>query len=244
MCCMAPTSRRSKAGSSMAGRRDVEDRDLPAIRRDRRSGIRTVLRDRDAHSRSARSRRKTKPARHRQDLRSRLRLRRRLGAWRRFDRSNTYTDAHVESFKTEWRTQHAATVRFWHRLGRHLAPRASAPGDASPSTTLPPNSNDGTLYLTLPSGRRLAYPEAHLEPGKFGHAADCLQGQCPRRLDRSPRLVRHVLGKCGASRGARSARRQPCSASKRPAIRSTLHCHDEAVCEAPEDFGKLDEFLG
>ena len=39
-----------------------------------------------------------------------------LGAWRRFDASNTYTDAQVESFKTEWRDQHAATVRFWKSL--------------------------------------------------------------------------------------------------------------------------------
>jgi DNA polymerase len=39
-----------------------------------------------------------------------------LGAWRRFDNSNTYTDAQVESYKAQWRSTHPATVRFWHDL--------------------------------------------------------------------------------------------------------------------------------
>ncbi len=43
-----------------------------------------------------------------------------LGAWRRFDSSNTYGDAEVEEFKIAWRDQHPATVRFWHALERSL----------------------------------------------------------------------------------------------------------------------------
>ena len=43
---------------------------------------------------------------------------------------------------------------------------------------------DGTLYLTLPSGRRLAYPEAHLEPGKFGTPQIVYKDNATRRLDR------------------------------------------------------------
>jgi DNA polymerase bacteriophage-type len=39
-----------------------------------------------------------------------------LGAWRRFDPSDTYSDAEVESFKQEFRHTHRATVRFWRAL--------------------------------------------------------------------------------------------------------------------------------
>ena len=40
------------------------------------------------------------------------------GAWRKFDTSDTYTDAEVEGFKDQFRRTHCATVRFWHVLER------------------------------------------------------------------------------------------------------------------------------
>jgi CHC2 zinc finger/Toprim domain len=40
------------------------------------------------------------------------------GAWRKFDSSDTYSDADIERFKNQFRRSHAATVRFWHALER------------------------------------------------------------------------------------------------------------------------------
>ena len=51
-----------------------------------------------------------------------------LGAWRRFDDSDAYSDAEVEHFKQEFRRTHLATVRFWRAArtrrpqGRHHSP--------------------------------------------------------------------------------------------------------------------------
>ena len=164
-----------------------------------------------------------------------------LGAWRRFDRSNTYTDAQIETFKTEWRTQHAATVRFWQGLEGTLR-RAIRTGQRITFGNLAAEYVSGTLYLTLPSGRRLAYPEARLEPGKYD----------------TPQIVYKDNGRGGWTdqRGwygtftenvVQAVARDLLAASmmrlEAAGYRATLHCHDEAVCEVPEGFGSLDEFL-
>jgi DNA polymerase bacteriophage-type len=43
-----------------------------------------------------------------------------LGAYRRFDASDRYTDGEVETFKREWRAAHAAIVRLWFNLENGL----------------------------------------------------------------------------------------------------------------------------
>ena len=177
----------------------------------------------------------------RQDLRSRLRLRRRLGAWRRFDRSNTYTDAQVETFKAEWRTQHAATVRFWQGLESTLR-RAIRTGQRVAFSNLAAEYVNGTLYLTLPSGRRLAYPEAHLEPGKFDTPQICFKDNARGGWTDTRGwfgiFIENMVQ--AVARDLLAASMQRLEAAGYSVV---LHCHDEAVCEVPEDFGNLDEFL-
>src|SRR5262249_3581526 len=41
-----------------------------------------------------------------------------LGAWRKFDNSDTYSDAEIEQFKHAYRDSHPATRQFWHELER------------------------------------------------------------------------------------------------------------------------------
>jgi DNA polymerase len=140
-----------------------------------------------------------------------------LGAWRRFDSSDTYSDAAVDQFKFEWRSAHKATVRFWHTLENGLC-RALRTGQCITLNNLTFACSDGTLYLTLPSGRRLAYPGARLAPGKF---------QGTRRL--SSRTMPAAAGTTCAAGMASSPRMwsrlsaaicspPPCSGSSRPGI--------------------------
>src|SRR5262249_43389247 len=89
-----------------------------------------------------------------------------LGAWRRFDTTNTYSDTQVESFKVDWRAAHSATVRFWHALENGLR-RAIRDKHLITLDNFSFEVLDDALYLTLPSGRRLAYPETRLEPGRY-----------------------------------------------------------------------------
>ena len=85
---------------------------------------------------------------------------------RKFDNSDTYTDAEVENFKREWRWAHRATSQFWKDL-RRAALQSVHTGQRIELGKLSFAMEDGTLRMVLPSGRTLAYPEARLGPGKF-----------------------------------------------------------------------------
>ena len=165
-----------------------------------------------------------------------------LGAWRRFDTSNTYTDAQVESFKTEWRTQRAATVRFWKSLESMLH-RAINTGKRITGKNLAAEFIDGNLYLTLPSDRRLAYPEARLEPGKFDqpqivfkdNAKGCFNDQRGWFGTFTENVVQAVARDLLAAAMVRL---------EANGFQIVLHVHDEAVAEVPEgssaeDFRRL-----
>src|SRR5262249_38770976 len=78
-----------------------------------------------------------------------------LGAWRKFDTSGTYSDADVENFKREWRWAHRATVEFWKDL-RHAALQAVHSGQRIEIGKLALAMQNGTLLLTLPSGRSVS----------------------------------------------------------------------------------------
>jgi hypothetical protein len=82
-----------------------------------------------------------------------------LGAWRRFDGSNIYDDDAVNRFKAEWRSAHKATARFWRGLEAGV-PRTVRSGQRVTLRNLSFEYHNHALYLTLPSGRRLVYPEA------------------------------------------------------------------------------------
>jgi DNA polymerase len=90
------------------------------------------------------------------------------GAWRKFDTTDTYSDAQVEEFKNAFRREHPATVRFWNAI-EAAAMRALRTGQRVEfgKGRLSFETQGTTLYLTLPSGRRVAYPEARFGPGKF-----------------------------------------------------------------------------
>ena len=89
-----------------------------------------------------------------------------LGAWRKFDRSENHSDAEVTRFRDEWRAAHKATVAFWRALETAMR-RAIRTGQPIQLRALTCTFEDGTLYVTLPSGRRLSYPQARLVPGNL-----------------------------------------------------------------------------
>jgi hypothetical protein len=165
-----------------------------------------------------------------------------LGAWRNFDKSDTFSDADVEQFKKSFRQTHAATVRFWHRLERaaHRAIRTAQPTKYRMFSFA---MEAGALYMTLPSGRRLAYPEARVVPGKFEGTReirfkDNAGGRWAESSAWYGTLVENAVQ--AISRDILAAAMQRLEAAGCPMV---LHVHDEIISEIPEGSGDEAKFV-
>ena len=101
-----------------------------------------------------------------QGRRSRLRLRRlgRRVAPHRARRQRS--DPEIFTDIRAWRDAHPQTTAFWRELARaiRIAIRTGQPFAAGKIIA---GYEDGNLYLTLPSGRRITYPQARLVAGKY-----------------------------------------------------------------------------
>src|SRR5262245_26727442 len=164
------------------------------------------------------------------------------GAWRKFDNSDTYSDAEIEGFKRQFRRTHRATFRFWHALER-AAHRTVRTKRRTALGNLAFEMERGTLFMTLPSGRRLAYPEARMVPGKFEETynirhKDNANGAWTDTDTWYGTLVENAVQ--AVARDLLVAAMQRLEAAGYPVV---LHVHDEIVCEVPEDFGNEEEFL-
>ena len=164
-----------------------------------------------------------------------------LGAWRRFAPDSDESDAEIGAHVTKWRSQHRAIVRFWYAL-ENAVKRSVRTGERVKLGNLAAECIDNTLFITLPSGRKLAYPEAHLGPGKFNstqvHFKDNAKAAWKEIRGWYGTWVENVVQ--AISRDLLAAAMQRLEAAGYPVV---LHCHDEAVAEVPEGFGSADEFL-
>ena len=166
-----------------------------------------------------------------------------LGAWRKFDSSNNHNDQDVQRFKGEWRAAHKATVSFWRALETAMR-RAIRTGQPIKLRSLTCTFEDGTLYLTLPSGRRLSYPQARLVPREFDGTTQILFKDNTRGGWNDNRgwhgtFTENVVQ--AISRDLLAAGMQRLEAADYPVV---LHVHDEIVCEVPAAIaGDRDKFL-
>ena len=165
-----------------------------------------------------------------------------LGAWRRFDPDSDESDDEIKAHVTKWRSQHKAIERFWYALENAIK-RSVRTGERTKLGNLAAEFIDGTLFITLPSGRKLAYPEAHLGPGKFANTTQVYF------KDNAKGAWREMRGWYGTwaenvvqaiSRDLLVGAMTRLEAAGYPVV---LHCHDEAVAEVPDGFGSTDEFL-
>jgi RecA-family ATPase len=90
-------------------------------------------------------------------------------AWRRSYKDDARSDEAIKQNVDSWRRAHPAIARFWRAL-EGIAHRAIHTGRRIELRNIAAEHVDGTLHLTLPSGRRLAYPQAQLVTGEFENA--------------------------------------------------------------------------
>jgi DNA polymerase len=157
-------------------------------------------------------------------------------AFRKFD--TTHSDAAVDKFCAGWRRAHRATRIFWYALEHGLREtfHTGERGTLRPFTF---DCTGGVLFLTLPSGRQLAYPEARIESGGHGPYIAFKRMKDGKWRDErgwfgvfTENVVQAISG------DILTEAMQRVEAAGYPVV---LHIHDEIVCEIPKGFGSTEE---
>jgi DNA polymerase len=166
-----------------------------------------------------------------------------VGAWRRFAPEDKRPDQEIRNDITAWRDAHPATRKFWRELERAAKRALFTRRRIIVGNSLAFEPVNRTLYLRLPSGRRLAYPEARLGPGKFENTPqiifkDNASGGWTDTRAWYGSLAENVVQ--AISRDLLAAAMLRLEAA---GCFLVLHVHDELVAEAPEGRGSTDQFV-
>jgi hypothetical protein len=166
-----------------------------------------------------------------------------VGAWRKFDPSDTYTDEEVKDFQRAFHRDHPATVHLWHAL-EGAAKLAVQNPDArfELSNNVAFEMEGKHLFMTLPSGRRICYPEARMGPGKY----EAPQVWFKDNARGGWNDVRAWYGSFTENLVQAFCRDLLAAAMLRLEAAGhhvVLHVHDEAIAEIREVFGSEEEFL-
>jgi DNA polymerase bacteriophage-type len=168
-----------------------------------------------------------------------------LNAWRIFE-PDKFTDAEAETFKTEWRANHPATVKFWYAIDRAAVLAVRERGQVVRCGRIDLRCNGASLQLRLPSGRKISYPQSRLvtesksnrhrvvfADNAAGQFKDCRNGQGAYAGTWCENIV------SGIARDLLAAAMLRVEAAGYPIV---MHVHDELVCEVPIGFGSTEEF--
>ena len=169
-----------------------------------------------------------------------------LNAWRKFE-PDKFTDAEVETFKTEWRASASRrSIKFWYDIDRAAVLAVRERGQVVRCGRIDLKSTGAFLLLKLPSGRKISYPQPRLvtESGSNRHRVvfadnaagqfkDCRNGQGAYAGTWTENIV------SGIARDLLAAAMLRVEAAGYPIV---LHVHDELVCEVPIGFGSVEEF--
>jgi DNA polymerase len=101
---------------------------------------------------------------------------------------------------------------------------------------------NGTLFMTLPSGRRLAYPEAFLVPGKFEGTRELRYKDNAKGGWKDVGAWYGTLVENAVQATARDLLAAAMLRLEAAGYQIVLTVHDEVVCEMPEGSGSVDEF--
>ena len=168
-----------------------------------------------------------------------------VGAWRKWvvdDRSDFAIKEDVE----KWRRAHPRVVKFWHDLARcvRIAIRTgqSVYVGTAPAT-ITAMFEAGNLYLVLPSGRAITYPEARLVPSKFeGYPPDVMFKDNARRQWKETRAWHGTFTENAVQGIARDILVAGIARMEAHALPIVLHVHDDMVVEVPIGATTPEEF--
>jgi hypothetical protein len=134
-------------------------------------------------------------------------------------------------------------LQFWHALERAAHRSVRTKKQHTFGNQLGFDVEHSTLFMTLPSGRRLAYPEARMVPGKFEETCNIRHKSNAKGAWADVDTWYGTLVENAVQATARDLLVAAMQRLEAADYKVVLHVHDEIVCEVPEDFGSQDEFL-
>ena len=166
------------------------------------------------------------------------------GAWRNIDGDGERSDKEIQRGIDAWRDEHPNIVRYWKKLFGALKRAIRNPGmpQSVANGRLVAEFDAGILWVTLPSGRKLAYPEARVNPdGKFGEEIafrDNAAGGWRLTTEWHGTFVENITQAVARDIMAAALIRLDAAG-----FEPVLHVHDEIVVELPEEDDRAAEFL-
>lgn len=150
------------------------------------------------------------------------------------------TEDELPDLISTWREANPSIVQYWWDVDR-AATETFKDGQDHYAGRLSFQNDSGTLWMVLPSGRRLAYCAPKLRPNQFGRMSLSYMGvdaanKWNRIATYGPKLVENATQAI--------ARDILCEAMRRmesKGLRIVAHVHDEVIIEAPKDQYTVDE---
>lgn len=145
------------------------------------------------------------------------------------------TDEDMQNTVTLWRKANPNIVNWWwsiDKAAQYAIQNRCSCRDSIGGVLF--SYEDGLLFATLPSGRRLCYYNTKIETGKFGKPTITYLGmdQTTRKLKRietyGPKLVENIV-----QATARDCLRESMMALYDEGYNIVMHVHDEVICEEP-----------
>ena len=176
-----------------------------------------------------------------------------VGAWRRFaPPGDTASDEQIKRYRDIWRAKHPAIVRFWYGLETAAVAAMRKPQQfARHKLYCRRIGSLNFLFIELPSGRAIAYPDAHLEYGEHNGKPtvsigfmDNAQGRWKPYTSPTGKpgswfglLTENVVQ--GGTRDIMAATMLRLEAAGYEVV---LTVHDEIVCQIRKGAGSLEQF--
>jgi DNA polymerase len=148
-----------------------------------------------------------------------------------------------ENIKRQFRAAHPRSVAFWYDLERALKCAIGYPDKIIQCGRISAECRDDTLWMMLPSGRAIAYPQARIVPGKFeGTTAICFKDNAKGKWRDSTAWYGVFVENCvqATARDILAAALVRLEAAGFPVV---CHVHDEAISEILAGEDRRAEFL-
>lgn len=152
-------------------------------------------------------------------------------------------EGELPSLVTTWRATNSNITRFWWAIDEAVL-KAVKEGIPQRVGRIRLEVSGGFLFITLPSGRRLAYFRPRLERNRFGRESLTFEGvgenkHWGRISTYGPKLVENIVQAI-----ARDILAEAMLALDKVGYSILMHVHDEVVLEVPLGTGSLEEVCG